>query len=305
MHKNQKQDHFVQQRYLKYFSFGSERTHIFAYDKDKDEVQRPAINRTACERGFYDIDLAKYHSEVEKNEYRINKSVLQDLMQLTNIIKSADDLLTNYIEPIFDEIENVIQRHSSRMLMPNPSAIESAESKARISYYIAYQYIRTRRFREWLVEKISTKDVVEELGYEELLGMPKQTRKILHTMTLLNNELLEHIANTINEGIWIFGTNRTDEPFITSDHPVVVKQGMSAKTIFADVGGIVYPLTPKLVLVIYPPTSKDIKDLKGNEFYSVKNKGVDYFNGLQKEQAGKYIYSDSENTLMKMIKKRE
>jgi len=73
--KKSPQEHYVQQRYLKYFAGDDKKTTIYVFDKKKNEIRNDQpINRIACEGGFYDIDIDKIvcdHNEISQQVINI------------------------------------------------------------------------------------------------------------------------------------------------------------------------------------------------------------------------------------------
>ena len=58
-------EHYVPQRYLRYFANDNK---FFIYDKEKTQQRSGNISNYACERYFYDVDFEKLKREkLEKN----------------------------------------------------------------------------------------------------------------------------------------------------------------------------------------------------------------------------------------------
>ncbi len=74
----------------------------------------------------------------------------------------------------------------------------------------------------------------------------------LHGALLWDEELLKSIREKIADCIWIFGRNSSAKPFITSDHPALIKTGdnrrwMLGPRVFDEGMYVVLPLSPTLI----------------------------------------------------------
>jgi hypothetical protein len=319
MHNKKKatKEHYVQQRYLKYFASNAEKNKIQIFDKVKKEVRcDQPIDRVASEGGFYDIDIDKlvidekidpsiidwFKSRVYGNFCDVPPPVGGDLRvapgrthrcaPTTEIpedpFKSSlesnftDAFLSNFVEPQFDFIEQLVSQviNKDRKLNSYMPLIQKGEPiREQISFYMTYQYLRTPAFRDhmYLINLIS-----ENLPLTE--NNPDLV-KLKHSEFIFDKRAKE-FQSTIESGIWILALTKGDKVFYTSDNPIYVLEDIDKKRgVFPDnIIQISYPLSPNLMLLIMSPLTSE--RLGYNEFENeitepINSKVVDYFNRMR------------------------
>jgi hypothetical protein len=118
-----------------------------------------------------------------------------------------------------------------------------------ISLYIATQLLRTAEARNRIVE------------FSQLINPAydaEQDARQLHISLIWDEGLVEHMRKRIRSCIWIFGRNESEIPFLTSDHPVLIKnysntQWLSGPVVNEKGMYIVFPLTPTLIMYAKDP----------------------------------------------------
>ena len=74
----------------------------------------------------------------------------------------------------------------------------------------------------------------------------------------MRNEHVIHLLQTsISHSVWVFGRNRTDLPFVTSDHPVAFRTNDNRMwlRIPHPYAYVVYPLAPAVVVYAFPEST--------------------------------------------------
>lgn len=103
--------------------------------------------------------------------------------------------------------------------------------------------------------------------------------------------MVSDVAVRLRSKIWVIGYNKTDNPFITSDNPVV-KYGHSGFNGINSKGiEIAFPISPKLILIL-----ADIEKFGRllpfhNHFVEIPAEEVHYYNSLQVIQSYRYVFS--------------
>lgn len=279
------QEHYVQQRYLKHFSSDEQNKHIHVFDKLKNEVRyNQPIDRIACEGGFYDLEIDKI---VNGND-EISKELEGAIEKLgKNFI---DKYLTNYIEPLFDFVDDIIVHFANGNIRPGSQVRKLLDYRIRnnISNYITYQYLRTLSFRN-----LFTNLLMQENKMQDLSLINSEQIKLLHSKILVELEPSYSIQKSIEEGIWILCQVEQKYILYTSDNPIYVLSDNHKKPgIFTDVLLVSYPLSPKLLLLIMSPSTAKRKNfLKySNKLMSLHKGGIDYFNNMVVSGAYRSVY---------------
>src|SRR5690606_39266696 len=80
----------------------------------------------------------------------------------------------------------------------------------------------------------------------------------LHNYLLWNSGIVQDFANLLTDFIWVVAQNKSDVQFVTSDHPVVLKDSTNTNWLLAprlSETGVqaIIPLTPTLILYCKEP----------------------------------------------------
>lgn len=276
MSKKRTKEHYVQQRYLRLFACDVEKQKIHVYDKVSKIIRRnQPIEGLACEGGFYDIDFEKY---AEENKGRLNQQAF-DLFRENIEDTFTDFLLSDYFEPLFDFIDDLVNRYKGGELSIGSdfSSTIKADQRRQISRYITFQHLRTAAFRDYYIE------LIDQGKQSETISVQKNSElaKLLHSKMLFNNDLVNAITDTIYSGIWILGQAPEGKVLYTSDNPIHLITDVNKKAgIFSDVIFVSYPLLPGLILMIISPITAKRLGFDESEYKIVdlKREGVDWFN---------------------------
>lgn len=271
-----KKEHYVPRCYLKNFSHDTKKINVF--DKFKMQDRNQSIQDVAMENYFYDINLMDMLKKVDKDK---RQQLEIDLMKLVGT-ENWEEVLrilskTKYIEKdFFAEIEGVyselLQRIINKSYRGNQWVIDncfafSEEEKLLLSFFIAIQIIRTKVFRETLVDSIEKMyqtflykmqmNEKEPLDKEEIkVEVDKDFVKLQHSSMILNDTSTVAMAETLSNHIWIMYVNKTKTSFFTSDCPVVniphkFDKYMSYGGLKSERIEIAFPISSNLLLAMY------------------------------------------------------
>ena len=266
---NVKQEHYVPESYLAWFADGNEKIHV--YDYKKMEYRRvQSINKVAKEGGFYDFN--------EEN--------------LEYMKRFKEGIDKQYIEKMFSQkiepaLKDVIEKLSNLDIsyLNNCPSIICHELKLNISYLLAFQFLRTRSYRDF---------------YERIL-QDNRTAAFEHKKMLLNQEFIDSLADYVCNMSWTFCYNMSKRPYITSDNPVVILDKDfnygNVALINAQKKMIQYPLTPQILLEImdenytgeHNPDIMDVMIIDENNLEL-----VDFPNSLQMENAYQFVFTSGD-----------
>lgn len=282
-----KNQHFVPRAYLKFFSKRKKNDfYINVYDKVTNKSFNSNINNIASKNNFYET------SELEKND--IEKSFHDIESQIPNII-------------------NNIMIASN--IMPNNSCILNECLKNSLSVMIYSQMFRTRRAQIYF-DKLGievTNEVVEntlikynnELTDENILVITKYANDLdfirsVEFTEFKSKKLINKCKYFLKERIWVVYKipNNSELSLITSDNPVIYYNFLTKEIGFGNNGIarketiIIFPLTPKIVLVLYPPDMYfgAMKKYSNKLHYLFDDRFINKLNEYQRKQSHRQIY---------------
>ena len=165
-----KKEHYVPRCYLKNFENEQERINVF--DKFKLQLRNQRIIEVAMENYFYDINFDKMMELVKVD--RIDK-VKEDILTITGAQdwETVRKLMGNdkYIEKEFfakqESLYNILlnriieKSHKGNQWVIDNCSCCSDDEKLFLSCFIAIQIIRTKTFRESLVERMTRLCIIE------------------------------------------------------------------------------------------------------------------------------------------------
>ncbi len=290
MGKKTTQEHYVPQRYLKLFASDVEKTKIEVFDKVKNEIRsNQPIDRVACEGGFYDINLDNIF---KRNN--VENPLVNDFLQKIES-NFTDTYLTDFVEPLFSFIDDVVNQFLSGKLVTNQSYVtllKNKQIKNKISYYITYQYLRTRWFRDYFLNLIYQNGKDLNTLFD---GRSSDIDKLIHLNIILDYQEVQIIKNTIESGIWILGYIKGSKVFYTSDNPICVIPNVDEKpSVFSDVILATYPILPNLILMVMSPkiAKRFGFELLNNKIKEIKQDAIDYFNNQRVSGAYRTVTRD-------------
>jgi len=207
--------HYVPRFYLDSFCNDAGQLHVYDKTTGRKFVSRPGS--VAVEKDFYELPV-----------------------ELTG---TGD---TRELETAISEVEGdaaAIIRTWVSAIGDSAFRIRSSE-RQRFALYIALQLLRTREQREILSEfQKRTANADDSLMADAEL----------HNHLLWNSALVQEFADHLSGFIWTIAQNSSDVQFLTSDHPVVVKDSTNKNwfltpRIFEAGVQVIIPLTPTLIL---------------------------------------------------------
>ncbi len=280
-----KKQHYVQQSYLRRFS--SNQKQINVYDK---------VLGKAFVNGI--LDVAQ-----ESHFYRLPEGLKSEDPSVT-----VDDPLI--VEKAFQKIESRFNQNIQTLIDLPATASIPAEVRENLSVFITIQLLRTRAYRNLIVETaeklaraITNEAIKEKYGEEALKYAPKisfsdQAAGLLQSRQIFDFDKIEGYAKAIDNHIWILGINDTGSPFYTSDNPVVkhspFKDELPAVGIASPGIEIAFPLSSSRILIIadrdfygFHENSSDLKSRK------LDAENVKYYNSLQVFDSERQIYCEN------------
>ena len=294
-------EHYVPQRYLKYFA-NNER--FYVYDKEKLEPRPGNIGDYACERYFYDIDFYAIKNDILESNPNFSFDPIIEKQIQTLDPQHIEHWFANNVEDwLFKPIDKIITTYT----MYTPSHIESIPvlTETEINYlslYMALQVIRTKEFRESLTELYErlpqllirklTKPQEDHFALDSFnIKVPTENhKKVLHSEIITDPVIVANLALTFRGKLWVIGYNDSNIPFVTSDHPVV-KHGHLGLHGFNSLGAeVCFPLSPNLILLLFDPGIFGSRTEIHNHFTKVLPNEVTFYNSLQAAQCYRYFF---------------
>lgn len=292
--------HYVPQVYLRYFASSDEKIHIF--DKVSLETRHQHIRHVACQSYFYDVNFKKL---IEDNTNNLDDFSDKEI----EILKDLDE---QYLENFFSRtIENDLPKYFNNILaaynliLPDKyegTKVFNKKQKFILSILITFQILRTKEFRNTVNQLYLSfvETILKKFHDFNLDGIKMEVKKelesLFHSSFIMNNELIEEIANIINNHIWIFGVNNTQIPFYTSDNPIV-KKGHLENSFYSNSGlaskgvEIAYPINSKIILLMFEKTYFNHFRDRNLKFYKMKDeKKIKYYNSLQVFESNRQVF---------------
>ncbi len=212
--------HYVPRFYLD--SFCDDEGHLYVYDKTTSRTFTTRPESIAAEKDFYQLPV----------ELTGTGDARELEMAMSDVEGDAAKIIRTWVRTT-----------------GSPDFCVTSSEKQQFALYIALQLLRTREQREILSE------------FQRRTLASNQTRvedSKLHNHLLWNSDLVQEFADQLSRFIWIIARNSSKIQFLTSDHPVVVKDSTNtnwllAPRIFEAGVQIILPLTPTLILYCKEP----------------------------------------------------
>lgn len=277
MSERKKRQHYVPKFYLKNFTHNDKK--LFALDKFSRAIFPTNVEDIANERYFYNIPPG--YIDEEK-------------MQIVE-----DDL---------SRIEAKFAEAFDRFLLAVEHGETFSESdQCGIAFFLATQMIRTREFRNHMKAfiELTTRAILDIQfnlkginisDYE--LKLNEDIIRLKHLFLIVDNEWKEEIVNILMDHLWFIGKNITQEPFYTSDTPVIIKPhkkdtNLSYSGIASEGIEIVCPLNSEYILILRERRFfVDLVELDGNVI-ECEPDNVMYYNSLQVLRSHRQVYCKS------------
>ena len=314
-----KSQHYVPKFYLKNFSGGNNKIHVFSKENNKKFCAN--ISKIATENYFYKIpDMSQKTKELELTEEQ-KKQEIEKL--LSSIDSKSSKALLKFLQNIKSCKLKTFSIENNKSMSLGLLEIDRS-LRYNLSVFFVLQNFRTKEHRE-LIREFYTKhltkfyqfmtehsdemkksnDELKEMGIDpkNLKVVPKdEAINLFHLQSLLDKKHISGLSNILFNRKWAIGINNTNIPFFTSDHPLIKHNYKN--TVYG--GGycsdeIIIPLTPKYVLIMVSPIFwKDIT-LLNNKNYMVqelKKENVIFYNHLQTRESYNYVFSNTNEFYM-------
>lgn len=299
--------HYVPQRYLRYFAEKLVKrdkivSRFSIFDKVKIEKrENQNIENYASERFFYDINFEALKKDADEEGLVIPE--YDELIKKIDMQETEHAFALRAETTMFDPISQIVSLYimSQKIAYPNLSVIPE-DKKYVVAYYLALQYLRTKEFRERLlqisersmtffIKKALGRQVDSELLTELQLKLKENRIELFHNQIIFDENKVETISQVLLNHIWCIAVNETKNQFYTSDNPIVLYGHLGEHGLRSRGVEIIYPITPKLALVM-----KDREYFKDNlrydnKFIEINDDYVKYCNELQVYQSYRYIFS--------------
>ena len=314
-----KKEHYVPRCYLKNFVGENDRIQVF--DKYKMQIRPQKIMDVAMENYFYDIKFDELIKKAESDESQNIKIDLMEIVGTDDWNQVLEVLDEKHLEKeFFCNIESVysqlLQTLIEKSYNGNEWVIEncfmcSEIEKELMSLFVAIQVIRTKTFRDTLAETIEKTHQV--LAYKMQMNdenaLPKDAFeveankdfvKLQHSNMILNEEMTVHIAEILNNHIWVMYVNKTECPFFTSDNPVAniphkFDKYMSYGGLKSEGIEIVFPITPKLMLAMYDENTYKNLFVDRKFIALTSTEEIDAYNRVQVINSNRCVFSSISN----------
>jgi len=248
--------HYVPQFYLR--SFSTDHINISIFNFGRLEIYRGPISKQCAKPNFY-----------SRNQE---------------------------VESAFSQLESKIASIVKKIIDKQGLSIDGEEYAALLSY-ILFQSGRTNKAGEEMLKRIN--DLFSHLKPD--LANMEEAKKLGLTLDLFNKVRLSHRSPAVETSLRALMSapllfdmqptiiiNASDVEFITSDSPVVLfntyfnGKTKGLQTGYASKGlQIFFPLTPKLMIILYDPNYYTIPFKEDLTYAVKKNKDVRRLNGLQ------------------------
>jgi len=271
--------HYVPQSYLK--RFASSRGQVCVFDKSSQKQFPTGVRNVASERYFYDLPP----DEVDKYE---------DLQMFEKMFQKIEERFITAV----DEIAAFVKLGKNM----------GSEQKLDLAYFLHVQQSRTRGARNQQTEMLEKTIIaglevdlklkqfnLEELDYSIKINETDALR--LQARMIFAEEEVEQMMQVLLGHFWFIGINETGKELYTSDDPVVVRAHKShplmSMTGIASKGvEIAFPLTPKLILILFERSFHCDLNNRPYEHITLNEEDVIYYNEMQVEQSRRQIYSN-------------
>jgi len=272
-----KRQHYVPQFYLK--KFAQEDGKLWIFDKSTKESFKSNVKNVACETGFYDIPKNIASKDVDT---QIVEKMLSNIEH--DFSKAIGDILTSV-----DEKQNI-----------DPS------QKQDMAFFVTIQLLRTREHRTGYVQlaEKAAKAILDRITKVEMpdvspsdyeVKFNQEMASLEQAKFMSNPEFLEKSVQILTNHIWFIGINDTNQPFYTSDSPVV--RHAHKKIPFCGSSGIAsegieiaFPLTPRHILILCERTYHRYFTQWDCKCMPLNAENLKYYNCMQVVQCNRYVY---------------
>ncbi|MEW6126750.1 MAG: DUF4238 domain-containing protein [Acidobacteriota bacterium] len=276
-----KKQHYVPQFYLSFFTEDGD--HLFVYDKFKREIRPDTTLNVGHENYFYELPS-----------------------KLITDKRRAEGIHEKYIEDRFAELEGRFKPIIEKAINLLEDQFLSEELVQALAVVLTFQILRTRDMRNQIIEgeRAYGQALIDSLMKLNFPDLPKGTATLkvtegfeafIHAQHIFDEENIREMAESLSKMIWVVAVNKTNQPFYTSDNPVVKDNHIKeiGKRGWLSPGvEINFPLNPNRLLLIYERTHfKDYEKADGCIVTLTEVDEVNEFNRYQVINSHRQIYS--------------
>ena len=319
-----KKHHYIQQAFLNNFGIDS---HVYVFDKNKNEVRHNNIEDVFEENHFYRIPLTKHYDSMSKEEKdKINKDIIarfgKPFEKLNEKEKNQaeewfEDFFAEGIEPVFSSTIKELRSNIGEVIIGLRLNPITDKIRYNLSTCLAFYYSRTRFFRDSLTKGLE--DTFKQIALMEAqykgidlndesfkVSFTKEQSKIYHIGFLGKVMDDDSLIEAIFTRKWTFIINKTDVPFIFSDNVLTIKltveqpdfYGVGIKSIGAE---IYFPISPQIMMVLNDPIT--FKQINNGSCFLVKDKNkINNLNSFIADHCYKYCVSNDGNYLTELTR---
>lgn len=310
-----KSQHYVPKFYLKGFSQGNNKIHVFS--KNNEKTYCANISNVAHENYFYKVpNIATKSKGSELTEEQKKQDVEKILSSLDDQSSKAFSQFLEHIKS--SKLKTFPSENGNENISLNLLEIKK-NLRSDLSIFFILQNFRTKEHREFIrqfYDNCATKAFHIMSQYENFEEIKKQkinqkdlkithedeAINLFHLRSLLDTKHILGLANTLFNRKWVISINNTNIPLFTSDHPLIkynykndrYKGGYSSDE-------IIIPLSPTHLLSMF--NSEFLKgitalDSKNYMIQELKKENVILYNHLQVTNSYNYVFSNTNEFYM-------
>ena len=274
--------HYVPACYLANFGIDGNKgreSHVYYFCVNDGTTCIKRVDDVAIENGFYNVEKLGNQSRIIEEFYA---NVLEP--QLSQLLLKIVDMVE----------ENPMDRKKNYLDL-------SGEERDAFSAQMAFQYIRTKSFRDRYVYLY--KHIKEGFPWVSFPNYSRKDFRRIHTMEILEFRSSNFFANLFSDRHWVVLINHTKTPFVTSDAPVIqiyhkTKRGETLSPVSPKVT-MFFPLSPAIAIEIY---EKNIvkEDMRYFDIYLQQT--INWYNYKEMENCSRVVLS---NVSFDVLKYRE
>lgn len=271
--KRANKQHYLSQFFLRNFS--ADKKNMYIFNKDLEKAYPSSIRDAAECNKFFNVGIDEIIKECSSEQIKeLDLACERDFgikysemtkEQKEDVNHSLDDRYSDIYEPAFREIiQDCIDRVNT-----GKTIILNQEEKTKFSDLLALFYVRTRYFRDSLVNaKIDMMEqIIPILAQSRGVALSKKDftvnysddqARIFHLQAMMDEKVLKTLSDTFYSGFWIFSKICGREKILCPD-TILVKYSTEANSPMFPNGlgsyGVVIfvPLTSTLLLTIFDP----------------------------------------------------
>lgn len=313
MEQKTKKQHYLPQFYLKSWEL-SDKHQIYVYDKELDSFRINNIKDVASERYFYDFKLNDFlpNEELQMlHNYGYDVDVNKELQLLEHAFSAELEAPASFlIEKILGGAKTATPWHI------NNCFFISEQEKNDLSAFLSFQFIRIKHVRDAIMDGSDCLvQILTNIGASQetidKFTISKEQAKRIHLSMILDKPHLSELVESFNRLTWMLGINKTNKPFLTSDHPIgtyghIKHQCVPMNGILSKGVEVFFPLSPNAILLMVDGDYHTILKSKERRYITIETEDeVDFYNSNLALQARRFVFSlESEMPLVIAMKKR-